>query len=141
MVNDACCYGYYEEYRNSTILFGFYKHCCGHADCITNYFAMVNYACCYGCYTRCYVVLHLLLWLLRVLQELLHTLLWLITRVAMVTTRVAMVITLFAMVITAIAMVTTHVAMALQVGADPDPALSGRAGADAVHPGTTRGPW
>ena len=74
---------------------------------------MVNCAYCYGYYTRCYGKLRLLLWLLH----------------------------FFAMVITAIAMVITHVAMVLQVGADPDPALSGRAGADAVHPGTTRGPW
>ena len=29
----------------------------------------------------------------------------------------------------------------LQVGSDPDPALSRRAGVDALHPGTTRWPW
>ena len=50
-------------------------------------------------------------------------------------------VVMYQRVVARVAMVITHVAMVLQVGADPDPSLSGRAGADAVHPGTTRGPW
>ena len=46
MVNYACCYGYYKEYRNSTILWLLQT---------LLEFCRLEHTCCYGYYIRCYV--------------------------------------------------------------------------------------